>query len=146
MTVIHSSFRPNLLKRERGGISSINAHFIKIDSAAVVVLLNHPTAILNITVKQAKKYRILTVFFRWPMAELCTGNKNALVILISSHQKMLWYPGDSSKIDKSAIMSVKNEIQLKHKKNGYLQFLGIFFICGVAVTLLLFIYMLLQPV
>ncbi|WP_157098065.1 hypothetical protein [Niabella ginsenosidivorans] len=57
-----------------------------------------------------------------------------------------WYRGNTCKIDKSAIMSVKNELQLKHRKNGYLQFLGIFFICGVGITVLLFIYMLLQLV
>ena len=39
-------------------------------------------------------------------------------------------------------MSVKHEIPLKHKKSGYLQFLGGFFICGTAATIALFVYVL----
>ncbi|MGJ7031081.1 hypothetical protein GGU45_001574 [Niabella hirudinis] len=43
-----------------------------------------------------------------------------------------------------SIMSPKHQFSLKHKKNGYLQFLGGFFICGTVATVVLFIYVLLD--
>lgn len=47
-------------------------------------------------------------------------------------------------------MSVKNPSlptrfhPLKHRKNGLLQFLGVFYICGTVATIAIFIYALLQ--